>query len=145
MKKLYSLLLVLVPFYGLLAQDSVVVNKDPRLDILNTKQAAINRLTSHMTSSGMYKGYRLQVISTRSRDQAFHVKGELLQKFPEQKVYALYQSPYFKIRMGNFFERSEAEKWKRTVTRYYPQGVFVVEDVIEYKPTDLDTGNDTTE
>jgi hypothetical protein len=143
MKKLPGLLLcLLLPLYGLLAQDSVVVNKDPRLDILSTKQAAINRLTARMTSSGKYKGYRLQVLSTRSRDQAFRVKAELLQKFPGQKTYALYQSPYFKIRLGNFLERADAERFRKTMLQSYPQGVFVVEDVIEYTPTDLDSGDD---
>lgn len=126
-------LLTLVPAL-LKAQDTITVNKDPRLDILNAKQAAVNKLTARMTSSGQFKGYRLQVTSTRSREEAFKIKASLLQRFPDQKTYALYQSPYFKVRIGNFTDRASAEKFKNTVARYYPQGVYVVEDVIEYTP-----------
>lgn len=122
------------------AQDStyVIVRKDPRLDVLNSKQAAINKNSARMSSNGMYKGYRLQIISTRSRDEAFKIKADLIQKFPAQKVYALFQSPYFKIRLGNFLERDEAERFRKSVLAYYPQGVYVVQDLIEYTPASLD-------
>ena len=87
-----------------------------------------------MTNSGMFRGYRLQVISTRSREQAFQVKAELIRRFPEHKTYAVFQSPYFKIRIGNFMDKSEAEDLKKIVARQYPQGVYIVEDVVEYTP-----------
>ena len=118
------------------AKDTVTVHKDPRLDVLTAKQAAINKLTSKMTSSGMFRGYRLQVMNTRSRDEAFNTKANLLQNFPAQKVYVLYQSPYFKVRFGNFLERSDAEKLKTELARIYPQPAYVVEDIIEYTPKD---------
>lgn len=120
------------------AQDTIVVRKDSRLDILNAKQAVYNKLAAKMTSNGLFRGYRLQVINTRSREEAFQIKTALLQRFPEEKTYLLYQSPYFKVRIGNFLERSAAEEFKRMVSKQYPQGVYVIEDSIEYKPSDQD-------
>jgi hypothetical protein len=134
MKKLSFLLLLLFSCLQHYAQDSIVVHKDPRLDILATKQAAVNKLTSKMTNSGMFRGYRLQVISTRSRDQAFQVKAELIRRFPEYKTYAIFQSPYFRIRIGNFMNKADAEELRKLLSRQYPQGVYVVEDVVEYTP-----------
>ncbi len=117
-----------------LASDSIIVKKDARLDILTVKQTLANRKASMLTANGLYKGFRLQVISTSKRDDAFRIKSELLSKFPEHKSYALYQSPNFKVRIGNFIKREDAEKFKIVLNRLYPQGVYIVEDGIEYTP-----------
>ena len=69
------------------ASDSIIVKKDARLDLLTAKQAQINKRSAMMTSNGQYKGYRIQVISTNSRDQALSIKTELLSRFPDQKTY----------------------------------------------------------
>jgi hypothetical protein len=114
------------------ASDTILVKKDARLDLLTAKQAQINKRTAMLTSSGQYKGYRVQVISTNSRDQAFRIKTELLSRFPDQKTYTSYQSPLFKVRIGNFVKKEDAEQFRKMLNRFYPQGVYVVEDVIEY-------------
>lgn len=140
------LIFLLTAWAGALqAQDTVVVRKDSRLDMLTAKQAAYNKLAGKMTNNGLYRGYRLQVINTRSREQAFQVKSELLRRFPDEKTYLLYQSPYFKVRIGNFLERSAAEEFKRMVAKQYPQGVYVIDDAIEYKPTEQDEADLSTE
>lgn len=117
--------------FASVCSDTVIVNKDPRLDILTEKQAMINR-----ASTRIMKGYRLQVITTRKREDAFQIKGELLKRFPDQKTYTIYQSPYFKVRFGNFAERSEAEKYKNILSGIYSQGIYVVADMIEYTPSE---------
>lgn len=118
------------------AADTIVVKKDARLDLLTAKQAQINKRTAMLTSSGQYKGYRVQVISTNSRDQALRMKTELMSRFPDQKTYTSYQSPLFKVRIGNFVRKEEAEQFRKMLTRLYPQGVYVVEDLIEYNAAD---------
>ena len=114
--------------------DTIIVHKDPRLDVLTEKQIAINKVTSKMGSNGLFKGYRLQVLNTRSRDDAFKTKAMLLENFPDEKVYVLYQSPYFKVRIGNFITRDEAEDFKNQLSAYYTQPAYVIEDLIEYIP-----------
>ncbi len=116
--------------------DSVILSKDRRLDILTVKQVQINKRTAMMTSSGLYKGYRIQVVSTNKRDLAFKIKAELLSRFPDQKSYTMFQSPYFKVRIGNFIKKDDAERFRKQLMKFYPQGVYVVEDAIEYTPKD---------
>ena len=95
-----------------------------------------------MTSNGLYHGYRLQVLNTRSRDEAYKVKAQLLQHFPEQKSYVLFQAPYFKIRFGNFTDRSDALRYKSSLSAIFPQVIYVVNDDVEYTPPkEDDTGN----
>lgn len=131
--KLITIILY-VFFYGKNSADTIIVHKDPRLDIFTQKQRAVNKLTSKMTSSGLYQGYRLQVLSTRSRDEAFKLKTELLKMFPHQQTYVLFQSPYFRVRIGNFFRRPDADSFKNKVSQKFSQNVYIVEDAIEYTP-----------
>ncbi len=116
------------------ASDTIVVIKDNRLDILEAKQAAMNRRATMMTSTGQYKGFRIQVVSTSNREEAFKIKSDLLNRFRDQKSYVLFQSPNFKVRIGNFILKDEAEKFRKQIAKSFKQGIYVVEDIIEYTP-----------
>jgi len=119
---------------SLYANDTIIVHKDARLDVLTAKQAQINSRTAQLTSAGQYKGFRIQVLSTASRDLAFKMKADLLARFPDQKTVTLFQSPNFKVRMGNFITKAEAEKFRLSINKLFPDGVFIVEDTIDYIP-----------
>jgi hypothetical protein len=134
MKRLLFIGCMLLLMVSAKAADTVIVRKDARLDVLNSKQAAINKRTSMMTANGLYKGFRIQVVSTTSRDNAFKVKADLLTNFPEEKAYIIFQSPYFKVRIGNFIKREDADKFRKSLAKQFPQGVFIVDDAIEYTP-----------
>ena len=134
MKQLVILVAMLLVSSSIWATDSVIVRKDARLDVLTAKQIAINKRSTMLTSSGQYKGYRIQVVSTTNRDQAFKIKTDLLMKYPDEKTYVMFQSPYFKVRIGNFLKRVDAEKFRKELNKAFPQGVFIVEDAIDYTP-----------
>jgi len=130
--KWYIFLLILLFSVTSQAADTIIVKKDSRLDLLTQKQAFINKRSSMMTSAGQYKGYRIQVLSTNRREDAFRVKADLLAAFADQKSYIIFQSPNFKVRIGNFLKRSEAENFRKQLVNVYPQGGYIVEDAIEY-------------
>lgn len=113
--------------------NSVIVHKDPRIDLLVKKQAAINEVTSR-DSRRTDKGFRLMIISTTSRDEAIAAKTKIYTYFPELKAYLWYQSPYFRVKAGNFKERKDAEAYQKRLNTYFPRGVFIMKDVIEVKP-----------
>jgi hypothetical protein len=90
---------------------SVVIHKDARVDLLVKKQAEINEETTR-NARRVAKGFRLLVVNTNKRDEAISAKSKLYQYFPELKSYLLYQSPYFKLKAGNFKERKDAESYQ---------------------------------
>jgi hypothetical protein len=117
------------------AYGSVIVNKDPRLDLLAAKQAEINKKAARLNSAGYYPGFRIQVANTQNRDEANSIKAEMLRRFPDQKVYLLYQAPYFRVRVGNFFTQKEGSPLRKMIMKLYPdKGIFFVQDRIEYTP-----------
>jgi hypothetical protein len=135
MKYLFSIFLLMVSVLSYAGNnDTIIVRKDPRLDVLTAKQVAFNKRSSMMTANGQYKGFRIQVVSTTNRDQAAKVKSDLLNKYPEEKAYITFNSPYFKVRIGNFIKKEDADKFRKLLSKQFPQGVFIVEDAIEYTP-----------
>ena len=113
--------------------NSVVVHKDPRLDQLVTLQAQINEETSR-DSRKTGKGFRLMIISTNNREEAIAAKTTIYTYFPEIQPYLWHQSPYYKVKAGNFRDRKEAEAYQKRLNVYFPKGVFVMNDIVELKP-----------
>jgi hypothetical protein len=112
---------------------SVVVKKDPRVDVLVKKQSAVNAsIKKSSVRSG--RGYRLLVVNTNKRDEAIDAKTKIYTHYPELKSYLTYQSPFFKVKAGNFKSRAEAEKHRKTMSIIFPKGVFIINDTIEIKP-----------
>lgn len=110
------------------------VVKDARLDILAKKQAEFNAKTALGPRSA--KGYRLMVLNNNDRNYAMKVRAQLLQNFPEQKLYMTYQAPFFKIRFGNFLEKGDAERYKKMIAaqKIVTGNVYLVPEIIEVRP-----------
>jgi hypothetical protein len=139
MNKMLTLLCTLFSL-AVYAQDTVAtdsgqvtVHKDPRLELLITKQAEINEVTSR-DARKTGKGFRLLIISTNNREEAIAAKTKVYTYFPELKPYLWHQSPYYKLKAGNFKDRKEAEAYQQKLNAYFPRGVFVMNDIIELKP-----------
>lgn len=113
--------------------NSVTVHKDPRIDMLVKKQMQINEETTRDARRSV-PGYRIQVVNTNDRNQALAAKTKVYQLYPELKVYLLYQAPYFRLRVGNFKTRPEAEPYLKTMTKEFQGNVTIVRDTIEVKP-----------
>lgn len=135
--------LMLFSFSGFSQDESeqVEVIRDLRLDELAKKQQQINKatgdgglLSKYKTSSGKYKGYRLMIMNTNDRDLAYQTRGQLASRFPQHKLYMAYQAPYYKLKMGDFLEKSDAEDLKRSLSGMVKSGIFIISDVISLRP-----------
>lgn len=129
-----SVLLLAGPIvYGQQENGNVVIHKDPRVDLLVTKQVEINEVTTRNTRR-IANGFRIQVINTNDRNKANEAKTKVYQSFPELKPYLIYQAPFFKLKVGNFKNREDAEQYINDLKRLFPSGVYVVRDIIELGP-----------
>jgi len=115
------------------AQDSssVTIHKDPRLGMLIKKQSQVNEEISKKKTA---RGFRLLVVNSNKREDAINAKTKLYQLFPELKTYLYYQAPYFKLKAGNFKDRKDAEDYHEKLSKYFPNSIFVMTDVIELRP-----------
>jgi hypothetical protein len=119
---------------------TVVVSKDPRMELLAGKKIAIAKeglgkegiIVDRFGRVNM-PGYRLQVLNTTDRTLAYQTKGTLYQKFPGHAVYVIAQAPFFKVRFGNFTSKEEADRYKKMMSPMFPAGVYLVAETIEAK------------
>lgn len=82
------------------------------------------------------------IISTNNREEAIAAKTKVYTYFPELKAYLWHQSPYYKLKAGNFKDRKDAEAYQRRLNTYFPKGVFIMKDVIEVKPGEKEDKDD---
>lgn len=115
----------------------VTVTKDPRLDILAKVEAEFNLMATRFV-----KGYRLFVLKSDNRDYAMKVRAYLLQTFPEEKVIMTYQSPFIKMKFGDFVEKKDAERYRDMIMKgkVVTGNVYVVPETIELKPDKIREG-----
>ena len=120
----------------------VVVTKDKRIDALGEKMYAYNVALAKNIRTG--KGYRLMLLSTNDRNAAMNLRSKLLQMYPEHKVYMAYQNPFIKLKMGNFVEKADAEKFKRILLsqKLVAGNIYVLPETIEVKPSENEDGSE---
>lgn len=80
----------------------------------------------------MVNGYQLQVLNTIDRTEALNAKSLLLTKYPQQKTFLMFQSPYYKIRFGNFLTQTEAVSYQKKIKSHFTN-VFVIPMKFEIK------------
>lgn len=147
MKVITLIVFLFCSYQGIHAQDSTVlgtvtVYKDPRIDLLNKLQVKTNYTKYYGPHAA--KGYRLMVISTNDRDLAMRVRSQLLQRFPDQKVYMTFQVPNIRLKFGNFTDKKDAERYQKLITsgKIVTNNVYIVPEVVEVKSNKSKDKND---
>jgi hypothetical protein len=139
MKILFTVLfLFTVGFlYAQTDTNTVMIFKDPRIDILVKKQVDINEEATR-DSRRTAQGYRILVINSNDRKKVFAAKAKIYQLYPDLKPYLLYQAPFYKLKVGNFKTKDEAQEILDALSKDFPTGLFIVRDIIEVKPERTD-------
>lgn len=143
MKKIVFALVAMFFILAAKAQDAadstvgkVTVIKDSRIELLAGKQAGIKDPGPSGYGPRAAKGYRLMIINTNDRDLAMKVRSQLLQRFPEQKVYMSFKPPYIQLKFGNFVEKGEADRYKTLIRKggIVSTNIYAVPEIVEVKP-----------
>jgi hypothetical protein len=113
---------------------TVLLQKDSRIDILGQKMGDYNTSLAKNIRSG--KGFRLMLLTSNDRNVVMQTRSKLLQQYPEHKIYMIYQSPFIKLKMGNFIEKTEAEKLKKQLLsqKIITGNIYILSETIEIKP-----------
>jgi hypothetical protein len=116
------------------AMNKVVIYQDYRLNILARRETEIN-IAILKAEARIGKGFRLMILNTSDRGYAMKIRGQLLQKYPEQKTYMWFANPYIKIKFGNFKTKEEAEPYKKQISKILNGAtIYYLPETIEVKP-----------
>lgn len=106
--------------------------QDSRVDVLVTKHIQINQKLNTMD------GFRIQLFSdsgNNSKNKAQSVQDEIQMRFPGMGVYLTFKSPNYKVRVGDFRTKLDAQRFLIELTADYPN-TFIVADQINLPKTD---------
>ena len=104
------------------------VRQDPRITDLLIRHNQINQKRNGT------EGFRLEIFfssESKARERAERVRNEFNLVFPDIASYMLFQTPNFKVRIGDFRNKSEALKIKAHIASKYPNA-FIVKDNIRF-------------
>ncbi len=74
----------------------------------------------------MVPGYRIQIAALSNQDEAMDVRKEAMLKFADQEVYLIFDPPYYKIRVGDFLTRYDAEKLQKEAIKMGYKDAWIV-------------------
>lgn len=116
----------------------VSVQKDYRINLLTAKMASYHSAISNVTRSG--QGYRLMLLSTNDRNEAMKLRSQLLMLFPEQKVYMVFQSPFIKLKFGDFAEKDEAIRYRQQLKmqKLVNGNIYILSETVVLKPDPME-------
>ena len=116
-------------------KQGVVIHADPKLEILTlylkSKPSAI--ATNPQTKSGVIhsgKGFRVQIYNGNERKEANQIKVDFVKKFPNIKTYLTYIQPQYRVKVGDYTNRANAQKFANQISKEFSP-VIVVPDIIE--------------
>ena len=107
----------------------VTVIKDARIDKVSKE------IAGGESQKPKAKGYRVQVISSSTKSVVDGERAKLIAANRQHKTYIDYKAPNFRLRVGNFRTRLEAEKFQHDIKGDYPNTLIVV-DLIDFPELD---------
>ena len=78
----------------------------------------------------LIKGYRVQIVISQNEKELQDVKIEIEKSIDEQ-TYIIFELPNYKLRVGNFLNRKEAENFQKKIVRLGYRTAWVVPTMIE--------------
>ena len=78
----------------------------------------------------LIKGYRVQIVISQNEQELQDVKIEIEKSIDEQ-TYIIFELPNYKLRVGNFLNRKEAENFQKKIVRLGYRTAWVVPTMIE--------------
>jgi len=102
------------------------VNRDPRMDQLIEKHRQYNQANPGVD------GFRVQVFfdsGNNSKRAAQTAREKFMEGYPEVGAYLTFNSPYYRVRVGDFRTKLEAEGFLFQLATAYPNAFTVLDRI----------------
>jgi len=107
-------------------EGSLVINQDPRIDSLVDLNIAYNMANPYIS------GYRIQIYMASGNDalsNAEIIKKDFELNFPDLTAYVTFREPYYRVRVGDYRTRLEANQLLKAIRKSY-QDAWIIQDKI---------------
>ncbi len=110
---------------------NAVVHQDSSI-----RELMLNKRIGYVRGEQVKEGFRVQIYASNNQQQAKKEATELQQRIEnllDIPIYTLSEPPFWKVRIGNFENREEANAYKNTLLQLFPEltgSTYVVPDKI---------------
>jgi len=117
---------------------SLINQKGPGSVTINQSYELRNALSRHIVanSNAKLQGYRVRIFfdsDRTARAKSESIAATFMERYPGIKAYRSHVSPYFKVTVGDFRTRADAQRFaSRLINSGAYQYVFVVKEQINY-------------
>jgi len=113
---------------------NVTIKGDNRIKKLEEKYIRINEAEKKLD------GYRIQLFSSSGPDswtRANNVQADFLKIYPDIDAYVIHIKPSFRVRIGDYRTRLDAERFYLEIKENFPDA-FIVRDQINFPLLDIE-------
>ena len=107
----------------------VVIIKDKKIDDLIKNKSNIRRIST--------AGYRVQIFFSTDKDKVQDLRMKFIKQYPKMETYITFDAPNYILRVGDFTEKNDAERFKKEIFREYPEN-FILKTAINVPNDDED-------
>ena len=125
-KFLFFIIICLLSISCVAQKGVLILNQSSKIDTLIWKQRQIH------ANDSTIDGFRVQIFMELGNDALRHadsVKEVFSKEYPEVPIYLIFRQPYYRLRIGDFRTRLEAENLYQRVKKVY-KNAFVTADRI---------------
>lgn len=127
--KIFWFIVLFVPSLAVMGQATPVketyIQQDEKVD------EVLKAFREHNRRSGI-NGFRVQIYTdsgNRSKLRTDRVKAEFDAKYPQIRSYISYDEPYYKLRVGDFRTRLDAQRFLNEISSTYLSAILVVDRI----------------
>lgn len=113
-------------------QASKTTFSDSPLHVNKKLDAILDTIAIRNKSVKFTNGFRIQIYVGNDRKSADDAKIYTYQKYPEIYPYLSYQQPIYKVKIGDFLNRMDAERYYSDIKDLYPSAM-ILPDRVEIK------------
>ena len=113
-------------------QASKTTYSDSPLHVNKKLDAILDTIAMRNKSVKFTNGFRIQIYVGNDRKSADDAKIYTYQKYPEIFPYLSYQQPIYKVKIGDFLNRMDAERYYSDIKDLYPSAM-ILPDRVEIK------------
>jgi len=118
-----SLIVLLITAYCCSAQTNININyNDPKIKELIT----IARVAKNTTKISVYS---IQIQASENPEKILKTKKKYLSKFSNEKIEELFETPYFKLIVGHYLDKKQAEKKLKSIKKYFKSSFVLKREI----------------
>lgn len=106
----------------------VMVTMDPQIDSLIAKRLELSKNVKSGNSISV-SGFRVQIFSGLERQSAYTEQAKFKVRYPGYNTYISYVQPNYRLRVGDFRTKLEAEKFMNELKKFY-SSMFIFPEMI---------------